>query len=311
MNIKTLDTTLLFVTGTLWVVALVFPPILDHSYAIFLLVIFSVGIPHGALDHIIYSETGTTKGKNMTLFYLRYLGLIILVGIFWVLFPVLSFILFLALSAYHFGQSQLYHIAAPTTTKHVLYIAWGTFLLSVMITFNYEQCMSIFSSFEWLGTRSWMSESGWHIIFITSGAALGLGFFWLRFQDHISTKRILFEVTLLITFVLLSINTEVVYTFAIYFGLWHSLRSLVMEYQSLEQAISNYSVSHFLKQILPFSLISIVFLVLTYHLSEVLSLGISPYMIFIVIISTLTVPHLMVMYNLYRAYEVNINMKKT
>ena len=306
MNTRALDTILLIITVALWLLALIFPQVLNYSFEFFLLIIFSVGIPHGALDHIIHGETGTPKKKNMKMFYLVYIGLIGLVGFFWFLFPTFSFILFLILSAYHFGQSQLYYITARSPLNHLIYFCWGAFVLSTMIAMNYEQCLDIFASLEWLNVKSWMSIHYPRMVSVATGLLLGIAFFLLRSYKHISTGKIVWETALLLVLVLLSFHTEVVYTFTIYFGLWHSLRSLIMEYKSLKQVISNYTVQRFFHQILPYSLVAIFFLILIYSLGEIFTFGISPYMLFIILISTLTVPHLIVMYNLYKVYETNI-----
>lgn len=242
----------------------------------------------------------------MRLFYLVYLGLIGLVGFSWFLFPSFSFFLFLILSAYHFGQSQLYYITVHRPLHHLIYFTWGAFILSTMITMNYDQCLDIFASLEWLNVRSWMSIRYVNGVAVATGLLLGMAFLLLRVYNHISTGKIAYEAALLIVLALLSHHTEVVFTFSIYFGLWHSLRSLVMEYKSLKQAISNYTVQRFFNQVLPYSLVSISFLILIYYLGEIFNFGISPYMLFIVLISTLTVPHLIVMYNLYKVYETNI-----
>ncbi len=305
MKIRIIDNILLLITIVLCMVAWVWPSVLDQSYLLFLVIIFTVGIPHGALDHIIYHQSRTRKEKSMVFFYFRYLGLIMVVGIFWLLLPVPSFIVFLLLSAYHFGQSQLYYVKGPVFLKHILFIIWGTFLLSIMITMNFQECLTIFASLEWLQVHSWMSRGLWNIILLVSGIVLTSGFFYIMYAGFISKFRMILELVLLAAFVLLSAQTNVVFTFTIYFGLWHSLRSLVIEYDSLYQVIRNYSIQRFLKQLMPFSILAISFLIAVYYLSEAFIPGVSPYMLFIIIISTLTVPHLMIMYNLYRTYEGN------
>ena len=68
----------------------------------FLLIIL-FGIPLGAIDHIVYK---TQNNISNIKFYSFYLSLIVLYTVFWFIFPKWCLILFLLLSAYHFGESQ-------------------------------------------------------------------------------------------------------------------------------------------------------------------------------------------------------------
>lgn len=79
-----------------------------------LLSLFVFGLAHGGIDHQVPTLLGgiTTKGRNVVSFVAWYLGLMIAVLMIWRWIPDAGLILFLLMSAYHFGQGDLYWSSA-------------------------------------------------------------------------------------------------------------------------------------------------------------------------------------------------------
>ena len=75
-----------------------------------LLSIFIFGLSHGGIDHQVppLLGTATMKGKSLVTFIAWYLAMMIVVLLTWGLNPDLALIFFLVMSAYHFGQGDLY-----------------------------------------------------------------------------------------------------------------------------------------------------------------------------------------------------------
>jgi Brp/Blh family beta-carotene 15,15'-monooxygenase len=67
-----------------------------------------VGIPHGAVDHLLLQ----TKSFNLVRFIVQYLLIIAGYFVLWYWAPLFSLILFVAYSAYHFGESEMVEINA-------------------------------------------------------------------------------------------------------------------------------------------------------------------------------------------------------
>ncbi len=293
--IQRIDLLLLFISLTLLLLGLM-PTTLEYSGTFFIIVLFVVGIPHGSLDHLIHAKNTNTQPGNIS-FYTRYLSLFFLVGLSWFFFPSITFIIFLLLSAYHFGQSQLYNIQANKFIEISYQLSWGVMLLASIIYFNLAECMTIFSSMEWLNT-SWISVNllVWSTL-ASSIIFIGLhSYFFIR--SKITLAQYLFEGIVLLILISMAFWTSAVFTFTVYFGLWHSLRSLILEYETIKTTPA-YNWKAFIKDVIPFSVLGLFFLFIAYWTSMNFNLGISFYMIFIIIISTLTVPHLLVMYKLY------------
>ncbi|MDF9799991.1 Brp/Blh family beta-carotene 15,15'-monooxygenase [Catalinimonas alkaloidigena] len=111
--------------------------------SIFVLLMLATGIPHGALDHIVfrYIEKQSEDVKvSYTRFFLVYLGIIAGYALLWLQLPQLCLIIFLLMSFYHFGQSQLYYIkwSEKNILKTLLYLSWGALIIIEIIFFNYE-----------------------------------------------------------------------------------------------------------------------------------------------------------------------------
>ena len=101
-----------------------FPEIRNSvGYTTLIIGMICVGLPHGAVDHLI--ESKSWDYRKAPRFILKYLALMASVGIFWLITPTLALIVFLAYSAWHFGQADVRHwsLSKNLTTP------WGAFLL--------------------------------------------------------------------------------------------------------------------------------------------------------------------------------------
>ncbi len=185
----------------------------------------------------------------------------------------------------------------PNVLQLPYHLSWGALLLSIIILTNLSECLSIFTSLEWLNT-AWVTRANLLLATVVSLLTFLAIHTFLLLSKHLKGRYFMFEIVLLIVFTIMSLTTNAIFTFTVYFGLWHSYRSLILEYNTIKVK-ATYGLSAFLKDVSPYSILGTAFLLLAYGLSSYFDLGISFYMIFIIIISTLTVPHLIVMHNLY------------
>ena len=107
---------LLFTLGSISL-AVVVPQAFEKISGLLIIILLSVTvIPHGALDHIVFyqmyikSHRSTHQLKDIihkVVFYTHYLGIMVLWWVSWRFQMSITFIIFLALSAYHFGEVLL------------------------------------------------------------------------------------------------------------------------------------------------------------------------------------------------------------
>ena len=72
-----------------------------------LLCIVFIGLPHGAFDGALYAllPSGERKASLLRFLALYSLTALLIIGL-WLVFPVISLLLFLAISAFHFGKGD-------------------------------------------------------------------------------------------------------------------------------------------------------------------------------------------------------------
>ena len=107
--------------------------------------ILLIGIPHGAIDHILFFKK---RSFSQLKFYSIYLGLILLFLLLWIFFPFWSLLLFLLISAFHFGESQFSDIKAQKLLRYSLFPFWGIALLSTLMHYNLSEIIEITTFFE-------------------------------------------------------------------------------------------------------------------------------------------------------------------
>ena len=101
------------------------------SSAALLAGLLAIGIPHGAVDHLL--ETGNFNERITPGFVIKYLIQSALMIALWWIIPVIALLLFLIYSAWHFGQADLEDMTASRDLKpHKLY-AWGQGILTLMV----------------------------------------------------------------------------------------------------------------------------------------------------------------------------------
>lgn len=103
----------------------------------------TLGISHGAIDHLLVNPT--IRGKELLLFIGKYLGIMGTYLLVWVLFPLVGLLLFISMSAYHFGQSH-YLNEVQDKKFQFSYFLTGLFFLLLILWADFEQTSAIVGS---------------------------------------------------------------------------------------------------------------------------------------------------------------------
>ncbi|MEM9981383.1 MAG: Brp/Blh family beta-carotene 15,15'-dioxygenase [Bacteroidota bacterium] len=259
-----------------------------------------LGIPHGAIDNILYfSKHKVSKLR----FYTIYLAIIALNVLFWLWLPGLALLSFLLLSAYHFGQSQFTnYFRKESAGLTIFYSVWGVALLSGLVYFNTEATYQLLTTIEGLNTPSKMQ-----LALATQGMLITTATFTLLILLLLGIKRYLpWEKVLLegILFFLMQISFflfPLLIGFTLYFIVLHSIKVLQDEYRYLIAQKIVRSLQNFVKLLLPLSLVSIVGVLIIFGLIYLQWIPISYVFAFLILISSITVPHAYVMKVFYKA----------
>ncbi|SFN79134.1 beta-carotene 15,15'-monooxygenase, Brp/Blh family [Algoriphagus ornithinivorans] len=263
-------------------------PILD--YGIFLLILLTAGIPHGAIDHL--TSNPHTNQKSLIRFLINYLSLIAAYLLIWYIVPKIALSAFLLMSAYHFGQTHFIkrEFVNNRLLNFLLYCSRGLLMLSVILFGDFEMTQSILAPIldvEGFYDYQILIISVFLISSLSTQLYLKIGF----------SKADLIDLTVL---PILLYFSPLLVSFIIYFGFWHAVPSMMVEYRFLEKFPKFRGFKKFLIQLLPFSILSfigiglILFLGLRFLESQELLL------LFFVLISLISFPHILYMDNFFK-----------
>lgn len=102
--------------------------------------LLSVGIPHGAVDHLL--ETGHWKTGLSPGFILGYIGIGAVLAMIWFWFPFPALLFFILFSAWHFGQADAQH----WNLEPILGFAWGIWVLAYILGTHAKESSEVIQS---------------------------------------------------------------------------------------------------------------------------------------------------------------------
>ena len=118
--------------------------ILSPLFCLFLILI--IGVSHGSLDHVKGGKLiKIFKIENMTLFYISYILIAVIVITLWVLAPSILLIIFLLVASYHFGKEDTQFLHNYNSNFIcILYFLKGSFVILAPLYFHFEETIEIF-----------------------------------------------------------------------------------------------------------------------------------------------------------------------
>ena len=258
---------------------------LESSYSIllFLIVMLSIGIPHGSVDHIIaFINPEARKFNSKLIFYITYLSLIVFNIALWVISPFLGLLVFLIISCYHFGETQVIGYN-PTDNKLLNFVVGANILLSLFLNniAELQEILYILPQFASLDLTGFDSV----FFLLISVAVLMLSIVNFEIKRKVTLYA---EITILY---MVFFHTDLLTSFALYFGFCHSLPMLMLEFKEFKTD----SFMKFYLKTLPFTIISIIFGFLLYQFNNDLLTSDNLILFVFIIISSLTLPHVFIM----------------
>ncbi len=259
------------------------------SYSFYVqLILFStgflaVGLPHGAVDHLLESGVDV-KGMKIS-FIMKYLGVSFIFLLLWILSADSALLFFLAYSIWHFGQCD-FQEWIPERSNTVKNILWGTLLFGILLIGHQEETNRILSAlhtFEFPFTDE--------LAVLITQMLLVFSFVW-----SVVERKASFFLTVCLLYV--GCQLPLLSAFSLYFIGQHSLNG----WRHLKIGLKTNNQTLYLKS-LPFNLGAIGLLVVTYWLSENYFQFISPVemaSIFFVFLSCISFPHIIWMHKFYQ-----------
>ena len=258
---------------------------LESSYSVllFMIVMLSIGIPHGSVDHIIaFINPSARKFQSKFVFYLTYVSLIILNIILWIISPFLGLLVFLIISCYHFGETQVIGYNS-TDNKLLNFVVGANILLSLFLNniAELQEILYIIPEFSNLNLSRF--DNVFFLLFSVAVLMLSIVNFDIKRKVPLYA-----EMTILY---MVFFHTDLLTSFALYFGFCHSLPMLMLEFKEFK----NDNFAKFYLKTLPFTILSIIFGFLLYQYNNDLLTSDNLILFVFIVISSLTVPHVFIM----------------
>jgi len=250
------------------------------DYVIAGILLFTTGIPHGAGDHLIAQKIASREKLTFHLkpFIVFYIGIMLAYALLWYITPLISFIIFIAISVFHFGDME--DITEIDTKHSVLDLAkslsLGSGILGFILFSHWDEAFEIISKMQ-VNLPSKIPNS----LLYVSVILLALGFQKKNYPAFLNTF-----LTLVIGYFL-----PLIPAFICYFSCCHAVYSFTGMKNHLELTFLE-----LYKKLVPFSL-GALFLGISYMILVSKDLQIYPIFIFL---SLLTLPHFMLMHKLIK-----------
>ena len=239
----------------------------NHRSQIFVgfLIIFTFGILHGANDLLLIDKLIYKKKTNSRLkILLSYISVVLIGSLLFYIIPWVTLSAFVIVSGYHFGEQQWESLNKNSFKflVKIFQLVYGLFILFLLFNFHSDEVQKIVFAITGVNFPSFFIPlflKIFGIIFIV------LGLYFLSIQG-IAIRTFITEIFYLVVFTVIFKSSSLIWGFALYFVLWHSLPSIIDQikfvygYFSLTNFIS-YFKSAFIYWIASLLGISILYLV--------------------------------------------------
>lgn len=257
--------------------------------------IFTFGILHGANDLLLIKNINTTKQSNSGLKILGYYVVVVLIGILlFYTIPQVALLLFIIVSAYHFGEQQWEDLQHdfPKWNVILFQFLYGFVILLLLFNFHSFEVQNIILNIANIN----IPYPYFSLLLQTSSIILiSLGIYLLWKKEKIR-KKMLLELFYLIFFAILFKSSSLIFGFAIYFILWHSIPSIIDQIKFLN---GSFSIKYFIaycKAAGIYWLISIVGITLIYYICREEQVFNA---LFFSFLAAITFPHAVVITNMF------------
>ena len=246
-----------------------------------LLAVVFIGLPHGAMDGALAIHLGwMNRPIKAATFLLAYVGLAALVVGVWLVVPTVGFLMFLAISMFHFGRGDI----VPRAKEHMLaeVLMRGGLVLAGISLFHHSEVNSIFEVL--IGSDT---EIVWLFLQLVGVLTLVLIPYVILSKSQQERASASFEVIGLLT--LFAIAPPLL-GFAIYFCGVHSVRHFKHMGTMLKSTLQQFQVTR----------TTVIFSLMTWAVGLLIlanqsaSVGLEPALLQVIFIglAALTVPHM-------------------
>ena len=269
------------------------------SPLICLLLILTIGVSHGSLDHVKGKRLFNILNINkISIFYFSYILIAILVIIIWTIIPFISLMIFLLVASYHFGKEDTqFLINENSYFNQLLFFFKGLLIIIAPMFFHFEETVAIFklllvdneifySTLEFIEVNKILPIA----IILSSLSSI---FLFLR-KFEIKKFIVFFDY---FSILVLNYYLTPLVAFTVYFCFLHSIRhSITLIYEIDKNDFKN-GLKVFGQKALPLTILTAIFcLIGLYLLNNNYDFDSSILKIIFIGLASLTFPHILLEY---------------
>jgi Brp/Blh family beta-carotene 15,15'-monooxygenase len=297
LNSKYVRFKYLIFSSILFLVHFLFPLNQTIQIAFFGLGVLFFGIPHGSLDHFIYhhERKEVMTVRSIANFLLFYLGFALIYSLLWFISLELSILLFILISAYHFGEMDLKSLGLKASLgSKIVFSVYGLLFLINYLLYQFPEVEAIllgFPGFEisQLEKLRLLHEYQSEVLIASILLFVPALIIYLIFNKKIGFPQIeaILQLALLMVIVF---NLPILLGFGLYFNIWHAGLSMIEIKKFLGWQEKSYGFIYrksWLTNGASFLMIAILFFVFKGNLERLIA-------IFFMAIAILTAPHMKV-----------------
>ncbi len=260
--------------------------------------ILTTGIPHGALDHLIQKQAYSKLKIEFSFiqFLVKYLLIMLIYGLLWYYFSGFSFLIFIVISAWHFGETDIEGVPNCNLFWNFIRLIYGLYILAfILLIHNIEASPVVKQMLSgnpnelliWLNLQL-------HVKQILYLMGLVLITFFIVAQSYSFVNFDKFRVSRLLIILFITIWLPLIPAFVLYFAGWHALCAFDNTYDFLRKGQSSVTFQFVYLNSMPFTLLAILFLTAFLWFCKNYTNHIDPIVILFIFISLITLPHLMI-----------------
>lgn len=265
----------------------------DNSLIIIcLFLILSLGISHGALDHIKGKKLlKLLNYKSTSIFYISYILIGISIILLWLLFSTIVLLIFLIVASYHFGKEDSEFINGKSNLD-LIYFFKGSLVITAPLLLHKTETLNIFTNLNFDISQSLFIMNEFLYVFIAISLFANI---IISLNKQIDIKSLLLMD--FISILLLNYFLSPILAFTIYFCFLHSIRHSFKLSNELNKKNFIKGFKEFLIKAMPLTILTaVLFLISLFYLNNYYLFDNATSKVIFIGLASLTFPHILLEY---------------
>ena len=259
--------------------------------------ILSLGILHGSNDLKLLGSHNNFKTTSYKKMLFSYIGMVAVIFVTFLWVPKIGLVLFILVSSYHFGEQHLSEkLIVLNKRKIIVYVLYGLLIFFMIFYTNFNDVSIIVHD----TVNIFIPQNFYKYALLVLLLLFCIVVLLFRNVD-VSIRSILEEAVYIVLFFILFMNATLLWSFAIYFIVWHSIPSLKDQILMLYGNVSFRSILTYIKDSFFYWAVSIVGItVLTIITKEDERLFNE---LFVALLAAITIPHVIILGKLHEKHD--------